>query len=82
MDRPRPVPPYLRLVVPSACLNASKITRILLAAIPMPVSVTENAIRSASGSRSEPASSSCSRMAAGHLRAGRPDDQLDRRRSR
>ena len=30
MDRPRPVPPYLRLVVPSACLNASKITRILL----------------------------------------------------
>ncbi len=65
MDSPRPVPPYLRLVVPSACLNASKMTRILLAAMPMPVSVTENAIRSASGSCSEPASSSCSRMATG-----------------
>ncbi|CAM5373139.1 hypothetical protein STANM309S_04645 [Streptomyces tanashiensis] len=46
--------------MPSACLNASKMTRILLAAMPMPVSVTENAIRSASGSRSEPASRSCS----------------------
>lgn len=65
MDNPSPVPPYLRLVVPSACLNASKITRILLAAIPIPVSATENAIRSASASRSEPASRSCSRMATG-----------------
>ncbi len=65
MDRPSPVPPYLRLVVPSACLNASKITSILLAAIPIPVSVTEKAIRSASASRSEPASSSCSRIAVG-----------------
>ena len=26
IDRPRPVPPYLRLVVPSACWNASKMT--------------------------------------------------------
>ncbi len=59
------MPPYLRLVVPSACLNASKITSILLDAIPMPVSVTEKAIRPASGSRSEPASSRCSRIALG-----------------
>ncbi len=65
MDSPRPVPPYLRLVVPSACLNASKMTRILLCAMPMPVSVTEKAIMSASASRSEPASSSCSRMLSG-----------------
>ncbi len=65
MDSPSPVPPYLRLVVPSACLNASKITSILLAAIPIPVSVTEKAIRSASASRSEPASSNCSRIAVG-----------------
>ncbi len=65
MDSPRPVPPYFLLVVPSACLKASKITRILLAAIPMPVSVTENAIRPASASRSEPASRSCSRIATG-----------------
>ncbi len=43
IDRPRPVPPYLRLVVPSACWNASKITRNLSAAIPMPVSCTEYA---------------------------------------
>ena len=26
IDKPSPVPPYLRLVVPSACWNASKIT--------------------------------------------------------
>lgn len=65
MDRPSPVPPYLRLVVPSACLKASKITRILLDAMPIPVSVTEKAIRSPSASRSEPASSNCSRMASG-----------------
>ncbi len=72
MDSPRPVPPYLRLVVPSACLNASKITRILLAAMPIPVSLTEKAISSASGSVIEPASSNCSRMACGtSSRAGR-----------
>ena len=28
--RPSPVPPYLRLVVPSACWKASKIRRLLL----------------------------------------------------
>ncbi len=78
MDSPSPVPPYLRLVVPSACLNASKITRILPAAIPMPVSLTENAIRSASGSVSEPASSSCSLMACGtSSRAGRMTSSTD-----
>ena len=46
MDRPRPVPPYLRLVVPSACWNASKMTRSFSAAMPMPVSMTEKAITS------------------------------------
>ena len=30
MDRPRPVPPYLRLVVPSACWNASKMMLLLV----------------------------------------------------
>ena len=38
------MPPYLRLVVPSACWNASKIMRCLSAGMPMPVSVTEKAI--------------------------------------
>jgi hypothetical protein len=37
------VPPYFRLVLPSACWNASKMICCLSAAIPMPVSVTENA---------------------------------------
>ena len=44
IERPSPVPPYLRLVVPSACWNASKMMRCLSCAMPMPVSVTENAI--------------------------------------
>ncbi len=65
MDSPSPVPPYFRDVVPSACLNASKMTRILLCAIPIPVSVTEKAISSESGSRSDPCSSICSRIASG-----------------
>ena len=39
----QPVPPYLRLVVPSACWNASKMMRCLSCAMPMPVSVTEKA---------------------------------------
>ena len=43
MDSPRPVPPYSRLVVPSACWNASKIDRRLCSSMPMPVSVTANA---------------------------------------
>ena len=41
--RPRPVPPYLRLVEPSACWNASKMICCLSAGMPMPVSVTANA---------------------------------------
>ena len=43
IDRPSPVPPYRRLVVPSACWKASKMTRSLSSAMPMPVSTTENA---------------------------------------
>ena len=43
MARPRPVPPYLREVLPSACWNASKITRCLSSGMPMPVSLTRNA---------------------------------------
>ena len=38
--RPRPVPPYLRLVPASACWNASKISRCFSGAMPMPVSDT------------------------------------------
>ena len=43
MARPRPVPPYLRLVPASACWNASKMSRCFSGAMPMPVSVTSNA---------------------------------------
>ena len=43
IDRPRPVPPYLRLVVPSACWNASKMIASFSSEMPMPVSVTANA---------------------------------------
>ena len=38
------MPPYLRLVVPSACWNASKMMRCLSSGMPMPVSSTEKAI--------------------------------------
>ena len=52
IDRPRPVPPYLREVVPSACWNASKIRLSLSSGIPTPVSMTENPItRSAAAER-------------------------------
>ena len=40
MARPRPVPPYLRLVLPSACWNASKMICCLSPGMPMPVSLT------------------------------------------
>ncbi len=40
MVSPRPVPPYLRLVVPSACWNASKMSFCLSSGMPMPVSCT------------------------------------------
>jgi len=44
IDRPRPVPPYLRLVVPSACLERLEDQLLLVCAMPMAVSVTEKAI--------------------------------------
>ena len=44
IERPSPVPPYFRLVVPSACWKASKMMRCLSAGIPTPVSATRNAI--------------------------------------
>ena len=44
IDRPRPVPPYLRLVVPSACWKASKMMRCLSSGMPMPVSSTTKAM--------------------------------------
>ena len=47
IDSPRPVPPYLRLVVPSACWNASKIISSLPAGMPMPESCTAKATRPA-----------------------------------
>ena len=65
IDRPSPVPPYLRLVVPSACWNAPKIDSSWCSAMPMPVSVTRNATagpcaRSGRGSRSGSTGSMCS----------------------
>ena len=42
IDRPRPVPPYLRCVLPSAWRKASKMTPAGAAAMPMPVSRTAN----------------------------------------
>jgi hypothetical protein len=41
---PRPVPPYLRLVLPSACWNASKMICCFSGGMPMPVSLTDIAI--------------------------------------
>ena len=58
IERPRPVPPYLRAVVPSACWNASKISRSLSSGMPMPVSITENAITRL-GARRASAARSC-----------------------
>ena len=46
IDSPRPVPPKRRLVVPSACWNASKMTFCLFAGMPTPVSETMKAITS------------------------------------
>ena len=37
------MPPYLRLILPSACWNASKMICCLSGEIPIPVSLTENA---------------------------------------
>jgi hypothetical protein len=44
MARPSPVPPYRRDVDPSACWNGSKMICCFSGGIPMPVSLTENAI--------------------------------------
>ena len=55
MVRPSPVPPYRRVVDPSACWNAPKIASCLSAGMPMPVSATATCRRtspSASGSAS------------------------------
>lgn len=65
IDRPSPVPPYLRLVVPSACWNAPKIDSSWCSAMPMPVSATRKATagpcaRSGRGSRSGSTRSMCS----------------------
>ena len=43
---PRPVPPYLRLVLASACWNASKMIRCLTCGMPIPVSATTKATTS------------------------------------
>ncbi len=40
--RPRPVPPKLRVVEPSACMNGSKMALRRSSGMPMPVSHTEN----------------------------------------
>ena len=40
---PKPVPPYRRLVLPSACWNASKMVSCFSAGIPIPLSLTDNA---------------------------------------
>ena len=42
IESPRPVPPYLRCVLPSACRKASKIAACWCAGMPMPVSRTAN----------------------------------------
>ena len=44
IESPSPVPPNFRLVVPSACWKASKMSCCLSFAMPMPVSSTMNAI--------------------------------------
>ena len=43
IDRPSPVPPYWRAVVPSAWANASKMRRCISSVMPMPVSLMLNA---------------------------------------
>ena len=44
IERPRPVPPYFRLVPVSPCWNASKMMPCFSFGMPMPVSLTEKAI--------------------------------------
>ena len=61
MARPSPVPPYLRLVLPSACWNASKMICCLSGEMPMPVSDTRRPAppRPGSGPRSRDSSRPC-----------------------
>ena len=49
------MPPNRRLVVPSACWNASKMRRTLSAGMPMPVSMTEKATTRSAWARMSPA---------------------------
>ena len=58
MDRPRPVPPYLRLVLPSACRKASKMVPGFSSGMPMPMSCT--AMQMASLAAAMPSGSSSS----------------------
>ena len=50
MDNPKPVPPYLRFVEPSACWKASKINGCFSNGIPIPVSFTIKQITLSSSS--------------------------------
>ena len=50
IERPRPVPPYFRLIVPSACRNGSNTVFCCSSEMPIPVSMTDSAICS-SGTR-------------------------------
>lgn len=68
MDRPSPVPPYLRLVVPSACWNAPKIVSSCCCGMPIPVSLTRNA--TTGPPRYTP--DGTSRSAAGSIRSSTP----------
>src|SRR5690348_4944763 len=52
IERPRPVPPYFRVVEESACAKLEKMTPSLSLGIPMPVSLTEKRSTTC-GSRSE-----------------------------
>lgn len=52
MERPRPVPPYLRVVVLSACSKAENSRARASGAMPMPVSATSKRIRALSASSS------------------------------
>ena len=49
--RPSPVPPYFRVVEPSACSNGEKIVDCFSGGIPMPVSATANRSPTSSPSR-------------------------------
>ena len=52
IDRPSPVPPYLRVVEVSSCSKARKIFSCLSGGMPMPVSLTANRTPTSSGAGS------------------------------